>query len=164
MTTSCKKEKLWFLDTFVTMHLSASSNTDNISLTEHRVPYGSSPPLHIHHTEDEVFHMLSGEARFVVGGKEIFVKAGDTLVAPKGVPHTFVVTSPEGASWLNVTNRGDFERMVRAASRAAEHDGLPESAGRPDQAQAAALDAACRANGIELIGPPMPLGQVSAAA
>jgi hypothetical protein len=124
---------------------------------EHVMPYGSSPPLHIHHSEDEVFYMLSGEVRFQVDGKDVVVKAGDMLVAPKGVPHTFVVTSKSGAHWLVMTRHGDFERMVRMASRPAERNELPPFSGPPTPEQATALDAACRAHKIELIGPPLAL-------
>ena len=151
---SVLKEKFWFIDTLVTIHVAAASNADGMSVIEHRLPHGSSAPLHIHHTEDEIFHVLAGQARFTVGGNQIEVRTGDTLVAPKGVPHTFVVTSQEDAIWLTVTNNGDFERMLRAAGRPAEHDGLPPPA-HPAPAQVAALDAACRAHGIDLVGPPL---------
>lgn len=164
MTLAPRKEKLWFLDTLVTIHLSATTNADRISVIEHRAPYGSSPPLHIHQTEDEAFHVLAGEARFVVDGVETDVKAGDTFVALKGVPHTFIVTSQEGAAWLTVTSRGDFETMVRATGRPAEHAGLPPPVGQPEPAQIAVLEAACRAHGIDLIGPPMALKRLVDAA
>lgn len=161
---SVLKEKFWFLDTLVTVHVAAALNADGMSVIEHRIPYGSSPPLHIHHTEDEIFHVLAGEARFTVGGKELTVRGGDTFVAPKGVPHTFVVTAKEGAAWLTVTNRGDFEGMLRAAARPAEHEGLPPRLGPPSAAQAEALESACGAHGIALIGPPMAVEAAPSAA
>lgn len=164
MPTTCHKEKFWFLDTLITVHLAEAANADGISVIEHRAPYGSSPPLHIHHTEDEIFHVLAGEARFTVDGKELAVRGGDTFVAPKGVPHTFVVTAKEGAMWLTVTNRGDFERMLRAIARPAEHEGLPPRMGPPSAAEVAALEAACRAHGIALVGPPMAVGAAQSAA
>lgn len=164
MSTVCRKEKFWFLDTLVTVHLAEAANADGISVIEHRAPYGSSPPLHIHHTEDETFHVFAGEARFNVGGHELTVRAGDTFVAPKGVPHTFVVTAKEGVVWLTMTNRGDFERMLRATARPAEHDGLPPRMGPPGAAEAAALEKACLANGITLVGPPMAIDVAQGAA
>lgn len=154
------KTKLNFLDTLVTIHLSADSNADELCLIEHIVPYGFSPPLHIHHTEDEVFHLLDGEARFVVGGKDIHARAGDTLVAPKGVPHSFVVTSPNGARWINVMRGADFESMVRSVSRPATGEAVSAMAMPPAPEVAAALKHACDAHHIELIGPPLALTQV----
>jgi mannose-6-phosphate isomerase-like protein (cupin superfamily) len=160
MTATSAQEKFWFLGTLVTIRVAAASNADGISMTEHRIPRGFSPPLHVHHTEDEIFHITAGEARFVVGSKELTLQAGDTMVAPKGVPHCFVVTSEE-ARWINVTASGDFERMIRAAGVPADYDGLPTQTGAPTPEQAAALAQACRANGIELIGPPMKLTDVA---
>ena len=154
MTKISSQEKLWFLDTLVTIRVSERDSDDGISVIEHHVPFGSSPPLHVHCNEDEVFHLLSGEARFSLAGEDIAAAAGDTLVAPKGVPHSFVVTSREGARWLTVTRNGDFERMLRATARPAEADALPPCL-PPTPEQAAALEAACRAHGIALVGPPL---------
>jgi mannose-6-phosphate isomerase-like protein (cupin superfamily) len=154
MTKTPGQEKLWFLDTLVTIRVGEHDSLDGISVIEHQVPFGSSPPLHVHHNEDEVFHVLSGEARFRLAGQDVRAAAGDTLVAPKGVPHTFLVTSPDGARWLTVTRNGDFERMVRATARPAEADALPPCV-PPTPEQVAALEAACNANGIALVGPPL---------
>jgi quercetin dioxygenase-like cupin family protein len=154
MTNTSRQEKLWFLDSLVTIRVSERDSDDGISVIEHEVPFGSSPPLHVHRNEDEVFHLLSGEARFSVAGKDIAATAGDTLLAPKGVPHTYLVTSREGARWLTVTRNRDFERMVRATARPAEADALPPRV-PPTPEQVAALEAACRAHGIALIGPPL---------
>jgi mannose-6-phosphate isomerase-like protein (cupin superfamily) len=93
-------------------------------------PRGESPPLHIHHDEDEVFHILEGELRFRVGDDELRAGPGETLLAPKRVPHTHRVES-ECGGWLVTTTRGDFERFVRSFSRPAERDELPEPAGPP---------------------------------
>jgi hypothetical protein len=65
------------------------------------------------------------------------------------------VESSDGARWLVITCRGDFERLVRSVSRRAEAPGLPQPAGPPTPEQADALAAACREYGIELVGPPL---------
>jgi mannose-6-phosphate isomerase-like protein (cupin superfamily) len=148
--------QLWFLDTRVAVRVSYEDGTDRISVLEHWAPYGDSPPLHLHIREDEVFHILEGSMRFRIADAECDGVAGQTLIAPKGVPHTYRVESESGARWLTVTTGGDFERLVRAFSRAAERDGLPEPAGAPPSpADAETLAAACRDYGIELLGPPL---------
>jgi quercetin dioxygenase-like cupin family protein len=143
-------ERLWFLDTLVTIHTG-----EGISMVESVAPAGDSPPLHIHHTEDELFHVLQGELTLHVGDDERRLTAGDTAVAPKGVAHTYRVDSADGARWLVVTGRGDFERMVRSMSRPAERDELPAHSGPPTPQQQDALAVACRESGIELVGPPL---------
>lgn len=148
-------ERLWFLDTAVRVRVGSADGVDGISVIESLAPFGDSPPLHVHTTEDEIFHVLEGVLRLRVGEGERVLGAGETLLAPKGVPHTYRVESPEGSRWLVVTAHGDFERLVRAFGRPAENDGLPEPAGPPTPEQAAALASACRAHGIEIVGPPL---------
>jgi quercetin dioxygenase-like cupin family protein len=148
-------EQLWFLDTLVTIRVSHGAGEDGMSVIDSVAPFGDSPPLHVHHTEDELFHVLEGEMQLRVGDDLIAVSAGSILLAPKGVPHTYRVVSPDGARFLITTTAGDFEAMVRAASRPAEHDGLPTPGGPPTPEQAAALAELTARHGIDLIGPPL---------
>jgi quercetin dioxygenase-like cupin family protein len=148
-------EQLWFLNTLHTMRVRNDESEDGISVMETLAPHGDSPPLHVHHTEDETFHVLEGELRMRAGDADITIAAGETLLAPKGVPHTYRVESREGARWLVITTRGDFERFVRALSRPAERSALPTPHGPPTPEQTDALAAAARDHGIELVGPPL---------
>ena len=147
------KDRLWFLDTLVTLRVPHETSSEGVSILESRAPRGDSPPLHTH-GEDEIFHVLEGEMLIRVGEQDHHVRAGETLLASKSIPHTYRVESEE-ARWLVITGRGDFERFVRSFSRPAEHDGLPERGGPPTPEQVEALTAACRKHGIELVGPPL---------
>jgi quercetin dioxygenase-like cupin family protein len=146
---------LWFLNTRVEVRVSYQDGTDGASVLEHHAPHGDSPPLHIHRDEDEVFHVLEGDLRFLLSGHELRAGAGETLIVPKGAPHTYRVESPRGARMLTVTVGKAFERLVRALGRAAERDGLPEPAGPPTPEQMKVLASVCRQHGIELVGPPL---------
>jgi quercetin dioxygenase-like cupin family protein len=147
--------QLWFQNSLVTIRVSVSDGQDGISILEHRVPHGFSPPLHVHHAEDEVMHVLEGEFRVQVRDQEHRLVAGDILLTPKGVPHTYRVESTPEGRCLAITVRGDFERFVRAVSRPAERPELPEPAGPPPAAAIQALQAAAAKHGIELVGPPL---------
>jgi quercetin dioxygenase-like cupin family protein len=155
MTTTVSANQLWFLDTLVTVRVSISDGQDGMSILEHRAPHGASAPLHFHRTEDEVFHILEGELRVKVNDQEHRVAAGDIMLAAKGVPHTYRVESPQGARYLTITVRGDFERFVRALSRPAQRAELPEPAGPPSADAIAALKAVAAEHGIEIVGPPL---------
>lgn len=146
---------LWFLDTRVTIRVSHEDATDGVSILEHWAAHGDSPPLHIHAGEDEIFYIVEGEVRFRVGERDHLARAGETLLAPQGVAHTYRVESAEGARWLTITRGRLFEDFVRAFGRPAERDGLPDPSGPPTPEQAEALARACRAYGIELVGPPL---------
>lgn len=144
---------LWFLDTLVTPQVPSSAGGDGVSVLESRARRGDSPPMHVHR-EDEIWHVLEGRMTFVIDGREHVAERGDTVLGPRGLPHSYRVDSDE-ARWLVITARGDFERFVRAFSRPAESGSLPAPSGPPSPEAAAALAAACREHGIELVGPPL---------
>lgn len=146
--------RLWFLDTLVLIRVSHLDGADGISVLEHRARRGDSPPLHVHRTEDEIFHVLEGEMRFRIEDAERRAGAGQILLAPRGVPHTYRVESAE-ARFLTITAGRDFERFIRSFSRPAPGDALPTPAGPPAPEQARALEEACRRHDILLVGPPL---------
>jgi quercetin dioxygenase-like cupin family protein len=148
-------QQLWFLNALVTVRVPHDEGEDGISVLESLAPHGESPPLHVHQTEDETFHVLEGQLRVHAGDTEVTLGAGETILGPKGVPHTYRVESREGARWLVITQHGDFERFVRALSRPAERPEPPMPQRPPTPEQADALAAAARENGIELVGPPL---------
>lgn len=145
----------WFLDTRVSVRVSCDDGQDRISVLEHRAPYGDSPPMHVHRNEDEAFHILEGEIAFRLGEDELHRKAGETVLTPKGVPHTYRVTSAGGARWLTITTGEEFERFVCFLGREPDHEGLPTPAGPPSPEQAHGLGSAAARFGIDIVGPPL---------
>jgi mannose-6-phosphate isomerase-like protein (cupin superfamily) len=152
--TQTRPETVWFLNTEVIFRVPASAGADGMTLIESLAPEGDSPPLHVHGTEDELFHVLEGTMRVRLGDEELVLEAGESVLAPKGVPHTYRVESPQ-ARWLVVTTEGDFERFVRAASRPADAPGLPEPAGPPAPEQIEGLAALAAKSSIVFVGPPL---------
>ena len=146
-------EQLWFLNTLVTVRVRHDGGEDGISVIERHAPHGDSPPLHVHQTEDEIFHVLEGELRVRAGDTEVRIGAGETILGPKGVPHTYRVESHEQARWLVITRRGDFERFVHTLSRPADRPEPPTPQGPLTPKQANELAAAAREHGIEFVGP-----------
>lgn len=146
---------IWFLDTRVKICVSYEDGSDGISVLEHEAYHGDSPPFHIHRNEDEGFYVLEGEMRFRLEDREQRLKAGDAVVVPKGIPHTYRVESQQGARFLTITRGQDFELFVRAHGRKAERDGLPPRSGPPTPEQAEELARASLEYGIELVGPPL---------
>ncbi|MGZ3272931.1 MAG: cupin domain-containing protein [Caulobacteraceae bacterium] len=145
---------LWFLNTRVVIRRPSASSPDGLSVSEHWMPFGDSPPLHVHHHEDEIFHVIEGAVRFRVGEQEVMVRAGQSALAPQGLPHTFRVESEAGARVLVMAPGDDFEGLVREVSAPARDDGLPPPT-EPTPAAIEALAAACERHGITVLGPPM---------
>ena len=54
---------------------------------------GSGPAaLHIHHADDEAWHVLEGSLHFRFADREIDLPAGGTVFVPAGVAHTYQAT------------------------------------------------------------------------
>jgi quercetin dioxygenase-like cupin family protein len=155
MNKNAPANQLWFLDSLVTIRVSTSEGPDGLSVLEHRMPYGSSPPFHLHRTEDELFQILEGEYRLKIQDQEQRAGPGTIVLIPKGVPHTYRVETPQGGRCLTVTVRGDFERFVREMSRPAERPELPKPAGLPTNEALQALRATAARYGVEFVGPPL---------
>jgi quercetin dioxygenase-like cupin family protein len=149
----------WFLGTSIKFLVSALEGNDGICVVEHHMPHGDAPPLHLHRNEDEIFVVLHGAVRLEVGGRVQHLGTGDVAVAPKGVPHGYVVES-DGARVLTITRGHDFESMLRTLSRPAGGPGLPPQT-PPSADLLARVSEVCRQNGVELVGPPLAGGRVN---
>jgi quercetin dioxygenase-like cupin family protein len=147
--TVSKGGDLVFRETLVEIRLSVADHADGLSIVEHRMPCGEAPPLHVHRNEDEIFYLLRGTIRFEVGGDTLTAWPGDVVVAPKGVPPRFVVTSEDGAHCLTIMKGGDFETVIREVS----HPATPLET-RPADDTARLLAALAR-NHIDVVGPPL---------
>ena len=117
-------------------------------LFEDEVEGGKMTPLHIHPHADETMYVLEGEIVMHLDGEDRAVTAGGVVMAPRGLPHAFVVVS-ERARLLCLHTPGSCEDFYREASEPLAADG---TAGVVDLARIRA--AAAGSAGIELLGPP----------
>src|SRR6266542_6692396 len=62
-------EATWFLGTRMVIKAPAQSTGGTFGLLENQLASGFSPPLHIHHQEDESFWILEGKLTFVCDGQ-----------------------------------------------------------------------------------------------
>lgn len=51
-------------------------------------------PLHVHHEDDEAWHVISGALRFRFADRVVVAEAGSTVLVPAGVAHTFGNAGP----------------------------------------------------------------------
>jgi len=64
-----------------------SATGNSFSIHEWR---GSGPAiLHLHHADDEAWHVLEGVLRFRFADRTVEVEAGGTMFVPAGVAHTY---------------------------------------------------------------------------
>ena len=143
-------EQLWFAGGGVfTMKASAAETGGAFILLEDRMVRGKVTPMHRHPNEDEAIYVLEGELLVDFEGEQHRVGQGGFFVAPRGVPHAFMVTS-ETARVLALQTPGTGEAFYRALTepvRSAEDASRP-----PDFARL--TEVAERSESIELLGPP----------
>ncbi len=142
---------IWFLANRMTIKATAESTGGAYGLVESLIAPGFSPPLHVHHREDEAFWVLEGELTMRCGDNTFRARPGLFVFLPRDVPHTFVVEGDTPARMLTLLTPGGGEGLFVDGGRPAETDGLPPAA-PPD------IEALKRVNqryGAEIVGPPM---------
>jgi len=142
---------IWFLNTRMTVKATGETTGGAYGLIESVVPPGFSPPMHVHHREDESYFVLDGHVTVRCGNDTYSASAGSYVFLPRGVPHTFVVEGDQPARWLTLTTPGGGEGFFVDASRPAESGGFPP----PAPIDVELLRRVSTTYGNELVGPPL---------
>jgi len=119
------------------------------SLIGIRTVKGNQPPLHSHDHDDEGFFVLEGEVGLHVGPDTLCLGPRQCAVAPRGIPHTYVVES-ERASWLVMSNAG-FDRYIRGTGEPLADAEEPLDVELPPIERILEISTA---HGIQILGPP----------
>jgi quercetin dioxygenase-like cupin family protein len=143
-------ERRWFYGGGVhTWKATAQETGGAFLLFEMRMDQGKLTPLHTHPESDETMYVLEGEILMHMDGQEHRVGVGGLAMAPRGVPHAFLVLS-ETARLLCLHTPGCGQAFYWGASEPIV-DGDPAS-GSVDFAR---VQASAEENGgIEILGPP----------
>src|SRR4051794_34066498 len=91
------------LDVFghrMTVKISSRDTGGDFAVIEGITPPLSGPPLHIHHEQDEWCHVLEGNYRFEVDGREIVAGPGSHVYAPRSTCHAFQNLGTEPARMI----------------------------------------------------------------
>lgn len=121
-------------------------------------PRGAAPPLHIHHDADETWYVIDGQLSIFVGDERFEAGPGDFALGPKGVPHTFLVTSERAEFLATFAPAGTQGPGGYGADGFFREIGLPVVPGEPHPgpAQLNPEEFARKASAyaIEIVGPP----------
>lgn len=144
-------ERLRFLGGgLITMKATTEETNGAFMLFEDLMPHGKATPLHTHAGEDETLYVVAGELLVQIDGVDHRLGSGGVAVAPRGVPHAFVVTSPT-ARILTLQTPGSAEAFYRGASEpAGDDDTGAEGPVDFDRVRASAE----RSGGMQMLGPP----------
>jgi quercetin 2,3-dioxygenase len=129
---------------FGTVMLDTADTGGTLSAFEFTMESGQGPGLHVHSREHELWYVLEGEFRFLLGDALLHLPTGGLAFGPSGTPHTFQNISAGNGRLLVVCGPSGLEEFFLGYDRRATG---------PFDAEA--LEAAAQATGVDFVGPPL---------
>ena len=77
-------------------------------------PHSQGPGAHSHDANDDIFYVIEGTVRFLLGDRWIDAHKGTFLRVPPGLVHDFANETDAKAGLLNIYVPGGFEREMPA--------------------------------------------------
>lgn len=119
-----------------------SQNAHGIFIIENTFHEKGGPPRHLHYEQEEWFYIAEGDFILEVGDDRFEMSAGDSLLAPRNVPHAWAFSGEHvGRMLIAFMPAGKMEAFFREVTKA---NAMP-----PQQPEL------WRAHGMELLGPPL---------
>lgn len=89
----------------------------NLFVIEHRnLAPATGPPLHLHYSQDEWFYVMEGAVIFQVGEKRVTLQAGDSVLGPRRIAHTFSAVGEPAHMLIAFTPADKMEQYFIDAS------------------------------------------------
>ncbi|HLI03048.1 MAG TPA: cupin domain-containing protein [Terracidiphilus sp.] len=91
--------------------ITSSDTGGNLFVIEHtNLRPGTGPALHLHNSQEEWFYAMEGEAVLQVGDERVHIHSGESVLAPRGVPHTFSAAGAPARLLIAFTPAGKMEQ------------------------------------------------------
>lgn len=145
-------QHVWFLATHMTIKATAQTTAGALGVVEWRAAPGFSPPLHVHHHEDEAFWLLDGALTLLCDGQLFEATAGSFIWLPRQRPHTFRVEGDRPVRGLLLSTPAEHVGFYAEGGHPALDDSIPEF----DPRDLPRLESLYAKYGLENVGPPMP--------
>jgi quercetin dioxygenase-like cupin family protein len=127
--------------------VSGKDTNGELSIFENVCPQKGGPGLHLHPDQDEWIYVLAGEFAVKIGEEDFRLTTGDSIFAPRKIPHTFAfVGEGTGKLMLVYQPAGKMEEYYRTVSALT----------RPPSAEE--IKKIYHTHGMELVGPELPTG------
>lgn len=120
----------------------SSRDTTGLFIVENVFHAKGGPARHLHYEQEEWFYCLEGVFAFEVGSERLTLQPGESLLAPRRMPHVWAyVGDAVGRILVTFSPAGKMEAFFREVTKA---NAMPP------------LDPGLwRSHGMELLGPPM---------
>ena len=139
----------WFGGSVHRILLDGAATGGRVAAFRSTMVAGAASPVHLHAHDDETVFVLSGAMTVWCGDQRWELRSGDMAFLPRGLPHTYLITS-DGAELLTLGNPAGMETLFRTA-------GWDLRQARPQDwdVDLTALATAARALGQHVLGPPL---------
>jgi len=108
LTTPTRGKAIWHMGALMVFHVTSEQSGNAFWLAEQTSHSNYASPLHVHSREDETFHVLEGRISLEIGEDRYEAGPGETVFAPRGIPHSYKVES-DSAKWLVLGTPGGFD-------------------------------------------------------
>ena len=123
-------EAHWWWGWLAVIKLTGEQTNGGLTVVELTIPPERMCPPHVHHREEETFLVLEGSATYHIGEQAIEDGAGEFVVGPRDVPHSFKV-GEHGARVLFLLTPSGLEGLIREQSAPATQRTLPPAGAVP---------------------------------
>jgi quercetin dioxygenase-like cupin family protein len=96
--------------------LSGEDTGGKYCLLEVSLAPGMGVPRHTHTREDETYYVLAGELEVTVGEEVFILRQGDTLIAPRDIPHQLRNSGNAENHYLLMFSPSGFEGFLEATA------------------------------------------------
>jgi mannose-6-phosphate isomerase-like protein (cupin superfamily) len=120
--TEMKKQNmpLWVIGNKITLISTEGDFDMALATTPANTP---GPPPHYHQNESELFVVLSGQMQVMIAGQWSTFSAGESVVVPKGVIHTFANKTDQDVHWVTTWSPKGFAQFFREFGFDASQEG-----------------------------------------
>ena len=108
-----KSHRYYFDVGIGSIRLSGGETGGTYCLLEAGLAPGMSVPRHTHTREDEAYFVLTGELEVTVGDEVFILRPGDSLMAPRDIPHQLRNSGSVENHYLLVFSPPGFEEFLR---------------------------------------------------
>ncbi|SFK77865.1 Cupin domain protein [Halogranum rubrum] len=152
VATETDAQAFWSVGALMIVKMSGEQTNGEYALVDHTAPAGWESPYHVHHGEDELFHIISGEIECCYGedgAERLRAGPNDTVFLPRDVPHGFRVVGDEACRMLIHVTPAGFEKFAEEAGRPAPSLTTPPQ----EEPDVAALMEVAAKYDLEILGP-----------
>jgi quercetin dioxygenase-like cupin family protein len=111
------------------------------------ITQGKGTPLHLHHSQDEIFYVIEGSYYFRVGDEKLNLTKGDSIFLPRKIPHAWTQVSATGKMTVVVQPAGKLEDFFVTMANL-DHEPSPKE-----------IEIIFADNDMQVVGPPLQIEQ-----